>query len=80
MCCVYKPGVSKLHPAGALSYMKIASLEISSMGIIENNTFFSKGGVVLSTSMNLCAFRIFTGIHSEYVDFYIRTSQPELQD
>ena len=37
--CVYKPWVSKLHPAGAFSRMKIASLEISSMGIIEIPTF-----------------------------------------
>ena len=31
-------------------------------------------------SMNMFASRIFAGVHSEYFDFYVRTSHPDLQD
>ena len=41
--CVCKPWVSKPHPAGAFSFLKIAFLEISNMGIVKNQRFLSSG-------------------------------------
>ena len=39
----YKPWVSKLHPAEAFSFLKLASLDFLSMGIMKNPTCFPRG-------------------------------------
>ena len=39
----YTPRVSNVRPAGAFSLVKMAPLEISSMDLLQNQSFFSKG-------------------------------------
>ena len=49
--CIYKPWVSKLHPAGAFSLTKIAYLIFFHMGLTEKAKFLSREvvGLIIGT-------------------------------
>ena len=66
--CDHKPWVSSLHPAGAFSFLKIAFLEISSMGIIKNPFFFPGGCRFLLASLD------FPGLGRFREDLYVGVS------
>ena len=60
--------------------------ENSSVGVIYGSDFFREVYLLLSIllrllpmSMNMFAFRIFSGIDPEKFNLYVQTSQPDLQ-